>query len=71
MNQIIEIGVDGMHCDACVQSVENVVGRLSGVESVSVDLDNALATITYDDECVTLADLNEAIEDAGFDVALA
>ena len=70
MNQVIEIGVEGMHCDACVNSVESVVGRLTGVESVSVDLNSALATITYNDACVSIADLNEAIEDAGFDVAL-
>ena len=70
MNQITDIAIEGMHCDACVQSVERVVGQLAGVENVSVDLDAAKATVTYDEECVTLADLNDAIEDAGFDVVL-
>ena len=57
-----------MHCDACVESIERVVGRLEGVESVNVDLSTELATVNFDDQLVTLAELGEAIEDAGFDV---
>ncbi|MYD43633.1 MAG: heavy-metal-associated domain-containing protein [Gammaproteobacteria bacterium] len=70
MNQVTEIAVEGMQCSACAESVERVVGQLVGVESVSVNLDAAIATVTYDEACVQLADLNDAIEDAGFDVGL-
>ncbi len=70
MNQVAEIKVEGMQCDACTRSVERAVGRLEGVEDVSVDLTSAFAKVTYDTSRVKIADLNEAIEAAGFEVTV-
>ena len=70
MNQIIEVGIDGMVCDACAQSVERVVGQLDGVENITVDLTSNSATITYNESSVGISNLHNAIEDAGFDVRL-
>ena len=70
LNQIAEINIDGMQCDACAQVVERVVSLLSGVETVSVDLEAARATITYDEVRVSISDLNGSIEGAGFDIRL-
>lgn len=68
MNQIIELSIDGMVCDACAQSVERVVGQLEGVENITVDLASNSATITYNESHVGITNLQNAIEDAGFDV---
>lgn len=63
-----EIRVEGMVCEACVASVERVLTRLDGVDSVSVSLPHHKATITYDGECVDLTSIREAVLNAGFEV---
>src|SRR5690606_20549013 len=53
-NQVRDYRIDGMSCGACVAHVERVVGRLEGVNQVSVNLATAQAQIK------TAADFDEA-----------
>lgn len=64
--QNIRLTVSGMHCGGCVKSVTNVLEELDGVAQVAVSLDG-YADIQYDENKVSVAQLIEAIEDAGFD----
>lgn len=64
--QNIRLTVSGMHCGGCVKSVTNVLEELDGVTQVAVSLDG-YADIQYDENKVSVAQLIEAIEDAGFD----
>lgn len=64
----ITLTIEGMHCDGCVSSVEKALSAVPGVAKVAVDLDKATAEIKADDS-VSRAALNEAVEDAGFDIA--
>ena len=43
------------------------VGRANGVEKAVVTLDDGKAQITFDESAVSIAQLIETIEEAGFD----
>lgn len=62
----ITLKVEGMHCGGCVKSVTRVLEELDGVQSADVQLEGK-ATVTFDESKVTVAQLIEVIEDAGFD----
>ena len=66
MKQVIT--VDGMHCGHCQQAVEGAVRELAGVTKADVDLAAKTLTVEFDEAVVTLAQIEEAVEDQGFDV---
>jgi copper chaperone CopZ len=56
-----------MHCGHCKQAVTDEISAVSGVESVDVDLETKLVTVTgqgLDD-----AALRGAIDEAGYEAA--
>ena len=42
------IGIEGMTCDKCVQTIENAFRDQDGVKTVKVDRRRALAEVTFD-----------------------
>ena len=62
----ITLNIEGMHCGGCVKSVTRVLTELDGVQSADVLLEGK-ANITFDENRVSVAQLIEVIEDAGFD----
>ena len=62
-----EIKVVGMHCPSCVNAVELCLKDVDGIEDAKADLDSGITTITMSDD-VSDADINEAVEEAGFKV---
>jgi copper chaperone CopZ len=61
-----ELVVTGMHCEACVALIEEVLSERAGVESASVDLETSRATVAYDPSVLGPDDLRSAIEEAGY-----
>ncbi|XP_064422584.1 copper-transporting ATPase 1 [Latimeria chalumnae] len=66
----IVINIEGMTCNSCVQSIEGKISQRTGVKSIHVSLANHNGTIEYDPLVTTAEELQEAIEDMGFDAAL-
>ncbi|MBT2689979.1 copper chaperone CopZ [Bacillus sp. ISL-47] len=64
----VTLKVSGMSCGHCVKAVEGSVGKLNGVEKVSVDLDNGQVQVQYDSSSVSLESIKETIDDQGYDV---
>ncbi|MDO9009192.1 MAG: heavy-metal-associated domain-containing protein [Thiobacillus sp.] len=64
----IQFTVTGMTCGGCVNSVQNVLTALPGVQSVSVTLDPGLASVVYDPDRIAPATLMQTVIDAGFGV---
>lgn len=62
--------ITGMHCAGCAANVEKVLSRREGVTSASVNFAASTATIDYNPELVTAQQLREAVENAGFDMAV-
>lgn len=66
--ETIEFKIEGMDCGHCVQTIENAVGALPGVEAVKVSLADNSAIVRLDAAKTSQAAVFEAVEDAGFDV---
>lgn len=60
--------VNGMSCNHCAMHVKNAVTELSGVESCDVDLKSGSMTVRYDEAKVNYSDLQEAVEEAGYEM---
>ena len=67
----ITLNIDGMTCGGCVKSVTKVVNDLDGVLSATVSLENKNAQVEFDEGKIQIAQLVEAVEDAGFDARAA
>ncbi|XP_048031662.1 copper-transporting ATPase 1 [Megalobrama amblycephala] len=66
----VTLGVEGMTCGSCVQSIEGRIGSLPGVIHIQVSLELSNATVTYDNTFHSPESLAEAIEDMGFESSL-
>ncbi|MEY4907637.1 MAG: hypothetical protein RL260_1355 [Pseudomonadota bacterium] len=64
----LTLPITGMTCGGCVRSVTAVLQALPGVEFVSVSLEPGQAQVRFDAAQVSPAQLQAAIEDAGFDI---
>lgn len=63
----VTIKVQGMSCGGCVRNVTGVLKALPGVDAADVSLDEAEARVSYDPKQVTVDQLRQAVEAAGFD----
>jgi len=64
----ITLKVEGMSCGHCVKAVEGNVGKLVGVKTVKVDLENGLVEVEFNKQEVSLEEIKETIDDQGYDV---
>ena len=67
----VTLNIDGMTCGGCVKSVTKVLNGLDGVHSATVSLENKNAQVEFDESKIQIAQLVEAVEDAGFDARAA
>lgn len=58
--------ISGMTCSACSSHVEKAVGKLQGVEKVSVNLLTETMEIVYDEAVLDCAGIVAAVEKAGY-----
>lgn len=65
-NKIIKIG--GMTCISCKRAIENGLGNITGVKSVSVNYKTGKCEITIDTGLVGWKDIFNAIEDLGYTI---
>lgn len=67
MTQTKTYSVPGIHCGHCKDAVTREVEAVEGVQSVYVDLDEKLVTVTGSD--LNDPALRAAIDEAGYEVA--
>ena len=58
--------VEGMDCIACATAIEKKLKSLDGVQSAAVSYEQKRATVEFDAGKVTIAQLEQAIRDAGY-----
>ncbi len=56
-------------CEHCQHAIEGAVGKLEGVSRVNVDIPTKTVQIDYDPLKVTLAKIEEVLDDTGYTVA--
>ncbi len=62
--------VTGMTCGGCVGNVTRSLRTVPGVADVRVALAAGEATVRYDERLTSLAELNTAVEGAGYGVVV-
>ncbi|MCK1163294.1 heavy metal translocating P-type ATPase [Streptococcus suis] len=58
--------IQGMTCASCALTVEKAVGKLAGMEEVSVNLATEKLSVSYDEKLLGLEDIRQAVEKAGY-----
>ncbi|KAF9182149.1 ATPase Cu transporting protein 7A [Haplosporangium sp. Z 767] len=65
------LDISGMTCASCVSAIESSLMGLQGIHQVQVNLLAKSGVIVHDPTVIGVRDLMTAVEDTGFDVALA
>ena len=63
----VDIKVEGMVCQSCVQTIEGNVSKKKGVKEIKVSLKEKLASVTYDPRLTNPRRVADSIEDLGFE----
>ena len=64
------VPVVGMACAACAANIERRLRQLDGVRYASVSLPLRMAQIEYDDDAISLAEINREINEIGFNLLI-
>ncbi len=56
-------------CEHCQHAIEGAVGKMDGVQQVKVDIPTKTVHVEYDPQRVTLAKIEEVMDDVGYTVA--
>ena len=62
----VTLAVKGMYCSACPYVVKQSLTKVSGVGNVVVSYEKKIATVTYDDQKTSIADLTAATPQTGY-----
>ncbi|MGG3525747.1 copper-translocating P-type ATPase [Bacillus pseudomycoides] len=62
----VSLDIDGMTCAACSNRIEKVIGKMEGIESITVNLAMNTATIVYKDGPITIESILEKIKKLGY-----
>jgi len=63
----ITLDITGMSCANCSATIEDTLSEFDGVDDASANYATDEATIAYDATAVSLAELYDAIDDAGYE----
>jgi copper chaperone CopZ len=66
--QSVKLAVSGMHCRSCVQTIERSVRKVTGVDSVIVDMRAGFIEVRCDSPSVRTESITRRIQRAGFRV---
>ncbi len=67
----LELPIGGMTCASCVARNERALRKVEGVASAEVNFATEKATVTFDPDVVSAADLVRTVEAAGYEVVTA
>lgn len=62
----VELDIDGISCQVCVNKIEKKVSKLNGVKSVIVNLANSRGKIVYDSDVIKLSEILEVMKKMGY-----
>lgn len=58
--------ISGMTCSACAKSIEKTIGKLAGVNEVSVNFATEKAKVAYDSSKIRISEIKNAVAKAGY-----
>ncbi len=67
--ETIQIATAGMHCDECIERVQEPLRKIKGVKDVKVDLAANLVTVTFDARKTHAPAIHDSILNSGYEPA--
>ena len=67
-DQLALIRIEGMHCHKCETAIRQALARNPGVHEVEVDFPSGQASILFDRAAVTVRQLIDSVNEAGYHV---
>lgn len=64
--ETVTLNAPDISCGHCVATVENAVGTIDGVQSVSADADSKDVNVTYDESKTDESVITAALDEAGY-----
>jgi Cu+-exporting ATPase len=65
-DQLTLIRIEGMHCHKCEAAIQKALESNPGVHEVEVDFPSGQASVLYDRGAVTVRELMDSVNDAGY-----
>jgi copper chaperone CopZ len=65
-DQLAIIRIEGMHCRKCEQAIVRALSEYPGVHEVEVDFASGQASVLYDRGSVSVKQLMQGVDDAGY-----
>jgi copper chaperone CopZ len=65
----LKLKIKGMHCSSCRSTIQRSVQKLTGVESVNIDLHQGTVEVVCDSPAVRADAISRAIQRLGYKVA--
>lgn len=65
-----QISIDGMSCQSCVKNIEGNISKQLGIQKISVNLEEKLATVEYESDICNATEIAEMISDMGFNASV-
>lgn len=62
-----EVSIEGMTCNSCVRNIEGHIGKVEGISSIKVSLQDKMAHIRYSPRKLSPDTIADKIDDMGFD----
>ncbi|PSP79877.1 heavy metal translocating P-type ATPase [Halobacteriales archaeon QS_4_69_225] len=62
----VSLDIQGMSCTSCAQSITDALDALDGISDTTINFATDEGTVTYDPEWVSLAEIYQAVDDAGY-----
>ncbi|XP_053141057.1 copper-transporting ATPase 2 isoform X2 [Hemicordylus capensis] len=59
---VVVLGVEGMHCESCVNNIERSISDLPGVQGIQVSLEQKSVTVWFHQNLITPSSLQQAIQ---------
>lgn len=60
---VVVLGVEGMHCKSCINTIERAVSDLPGVHLIQVSMEQKNAVVWFNQNLITPSSLQQAIQD--------
>lgn len=65
-DQLALIRIEGMHCHKCETTIRQALEKFPGVHEVEVDFNSGQASVLHDRAAVTIPQLMDAVNEAGY-----
>lgn len=65
-DQFVLIKIEGMHCHRCEQAIRKALASNSGVHEVEVDFASGQASVLFNRDRVTIAQLMDSVRQSGY-----